>query len=216
MLLSINEKKKWRDPDSLNADDRKRQDEEIFQTARLVNCGHFMALIFGDYVAGFLGLTRDGCTWSMNPFDIIHKTDSPGDLVSRGTGNHVSVEFNVLYRWHATTAQKDIIWTEDEMKRLFRGKALDELDLMDFKVAVKEAFSTTEPDPRKRTFSKYAFESPVVILVSESFSASNARKMERSTTMTSRISCTTRPRRWLGLTVRAERLPASESSRFWA
>ena len=46
------------------------QDEEIFQTARLVNCGHFMGIIFGDYVAGFLGLGRDGNSWSMNPFDV--------------------------------------------------------------------------------------------------------------------------------------------------
>ena len=29
-----------------------------------------MAMIFGDYVAGFLRLGRDGCTWSMNPFDV--------------------------------------------------------------------------------------------------------------------------------------------------
>ena len=29
-----------------------------------------MGTIFGDYVAGFLGLGRDGCTWSMNPFDV--------------------------------------------------------------------------------------------------------------------------------------------------
>ena len=159
MLLSINEKKKWGDPSTLSADDRKRQDEEIFQTARLVNCGHFMALIFGDYVAGFLGLTRDGCTWSMNPFDIIKKSDSPGDLVSRGIGNHVSVEFNVLYRWHATTAQADITWTENLMNKIFGGKALDKLELTDFQAAVKEVFSAPEPDPRKRTFGGYAHSS---------------------------------------------------------
>lgn len=29
-----------------------------------------MAMIFGDYVAGFLGLGRDGNSWSMNPFDV--------------------------------------------------------------------------------------------------------------------------------------------------
>ena len=34
------------------------------------SCGHFMAMIFGDYVAGFLGLPRDGSSWSMNPFDV--------------------------------------------------------------------------------------------------------------------------------------------------
>ena len=29
-----------------------------------------MSMIFGDYVAGFLGLGRDGNSWSMNPFDV--------------------------------------------------------------------------------------------------------------------------------------------------
>ena len=37
---------------------------------RVGSCGHFMAMIFGDYVAGFLGLGRDGNSWSMNPFDV--------------------------------------------------------------------------------------------------------------------------------------------------
>ena len=36
MLLKINEKKKWKDPDSLSDTKRAEQDEEIFQTARLV------------------------------------------------------------------------------------------------------------------------------------------------------------------------------------
>ena len=70
MLLKINERGRWTDPPPADEAQRAQQDEEIFQTARLINCGHFMALIFGDYVAGFLGLTRDGCTWSMNPFDV--------------------------------------------------------------------------------------------------------------------------------------------------
>ena len=34
------------------------------------SCGHFMAMIFGDYVGGFLGLSRYGIGWSMNPFDV--------------------------------------------------------------------------------------------------------------------------------------------------
>ena len=29
-----------------------------------------MAIIFGDYVAGFLGLGREGNSWSMDPFDV--------------------------------------------------------------------------------------------------------------------------------------------------
>ncbi|KAH8111877.1 heme peroxidase [Phellopilus nigrolimitatus] len=150
MLLKINERKRWSDPPPSDPKACAQQDEEIFQTARLVNCGHFMALIFGDYVSGFLGLGRDGNTWSMNPFDPI-KTQS-GEVITRGEGNHVSVEFNVLYRWHATTAQEDIKWTEDEFNTIFNGKALDQVDLSDFRTAAVNLFSTVEPDPKKRTF----------------------------------------------------------------
>lgn len=71
MLLKINERGRWIDPPPEDPKLRAQQDEEIFQTARLVkygffmrafflthcarSCGHFMSLIMGDYVAGFLG-----------------------------------------------------------------------------------------------------------------------------------------------------------------
>jgi hypothetical protein len=66
----------------------------------------------GDYVAGFLGLA-EGNAWSMNAFDvrqvmfftvfIVYPVEQPIKLqnekvVHRGEGNHVSVEFNLLYR----------------------------------------------------------------------------------------------------------------------
>ncbi|KAL5536114.1 hypothetical protein ACEPAF_4219 [Sanghuangporus sanghuang] len=150
MLLKTNERGRWSDPPPEDPKKRAEQDEEIFQTARLVNCGHFISLIFGDYVAGFLGLGRDGCTWSMNPFDPI--VTQEGETISRGQGNQCSVEFNVLYRWHATTAREDIKWTENEFQTLFNGKALTEVTLEDFKEAAVRAFSSQEPDPKKRTF----------------------------------------------------------------
>ena len=72
-----------------------------------------MSMIFGDYVAGFLGLGRDGSSWSMNPFDVSlilgPSTDHfsfafqpimtpSGERLGRGEGNHCSIEFNLLYR----------------------------------------------------------------------------------------------------------------------
>ncbi|TBU62473.1 heme peroxidase [Dichomitus squalens] len=152
MLLKLNERGRWTDPPPTDPDARARQDEEIFQTARLVNCGNFMAMIFGDYVAGFLGLGRDGCTWSMNPFDPIKTPE--GQVVGRGDGNQCSVEFNVLYRWHATTAAADIKWTEDIFNNAFKGvnKPLDKLELSDFIPAVVNTWKQVDPDPRTRTF----------------------------------------------------------------
>ncbi|TCD62866.1 hypothetical protein EIP91_006272 [Steccherinum ochraceum] len=150
-LLKINERGRWQDPPPTDPVKRAVQDEEIFQTARLVNCGHFMAMIFGDYVAGFLGLGRDGCSWSMNPFDPIKDTD--GNDVERGEGNHCSAEFNILYRWHATTAKKDVAWTEEIFNQAFNGKPFDQLQLTDFVPAVAKAWTTVDPNPRTRTFS---------------------------------------------------------------
>ena len=46
------------------------QDEDIFQTARLINCGWFVAVIFSDYLNSILGLVRQGSTWCLNPFGV--------------------------------------------------------------------------------------------------------------------------------------------------
>ena len=69
-----------------------------------------MSCIMGDYVAGFLG-SSEGCNWNMNAFDVrlsvppffqipkrLQVINTPDLKVDRGQGNHVSVEFNILYR----------------------------------------------------------------------------------------------------------------------
>ncbi|KAK0466057.1 heme peroxidase [Desarmillaria tabescens] len=152
ILLKINERGRWSDPPPADPKQRAQQDEEIFQTARHVNCGHFISAIFGDYVAGFLGLPREGNSWSMNPFDPI--TTKKGEKVPRGEGNQVSVEFNLLYRWHATIAKEDIKWTEDQFSTLFSvtGKSPDQVTLGDFRVAARSAFGQIDPEPRTRVF----------------------------------------------------------------
>lgn len=44
------------------------------------------------------------------------------EIVPLGEGNVVSVEFNLLYRWHATLSAEDTKWTEDMFKDLFDNK----------------------------------------------------------------------------------------------
>ncbi|RXW15244.1 hypothetical protein EST38_g10604 [Candolleomyces aberdarensis] len=109
-LLKLNEKKKWSPYPISDAAKAMQQDDEIFETARLVNCGHFISMIMNDYVSGFLGLS-EGNAWSINAFDPIKLVN--GTKVQRGEGNHVSVEFNLLYRWHTTTSARDEEWTKD-------------------------------------------------------------------------------------------------------
>ena len=85
MLLQLNERGTWRDPDSIPKDEPHRQDkiiqqeEEIFQTARLINCGWFATVVFSDYFCSILGLVRDGNNWCLNPFDVSSTVDRSGD-----------------------------------------------------------------------------------------------------------------------------------------
>lgn len=76
MLLQLNERGTWTDPDLIPKDDPQRtskiikQEEEIFQTARLINCGWFATVVFSDYFCSILGLVRDGSSWSLKPFEV--------------------------------------------------------------------------------------------------------------------------------------------------
>ncbi|KAG6877819.1 hypothetical protein C0993_003603 [Termitomyces sp. T159_Od127] len=138
--------KRWSDPPPSDPEKFALQDEEIFQTARLINCGHFMSAIMGDYVTGFLGMS-EGWNWNMNPFDIIKTNDLK---VDRGLGNHVSVEFNIIYRWHATISAKDEKWTEGIFRKVFGDKPFEELSSKDIS-KLYQALNTTSK-PSERTF----------------------------------------------------------------
>lgn len=92
-LLEINERGTFVDPATLSGNDPASkvkllaQEEEIFQTARLINCGwfgmgmsytlprsvdfsHAILVVFSDYFSSILGLVREGNSWSLTPFDV--------------------------------------------------------------------------------------------------------------------------------------------------
>ena len=55
-LLEINERRRWVHPNDnhawnkLTEEQKMTQDDQIFNTARLINCGHFASAVFGDYL----------------------------------------------------------------------------------------------------------------------------------------------------------------------
>ncbi|KZT65024.1 linoleate diol synthase [Daedalea quercina L-15889] len=155
MLLQLNERGEWVDPDLIPKDDPQRtdkllkQEEEIFQTARLINCGWFATVVFSDYFCAILGLVRDGSSWSLDPFEDIRNLDH--SLFERGRGNVCSVEFNCLYRWHATTSQPDEQWVEALSEKIFPGKTIDDVTIQDFRAMARE-LSSKETSPTQWTF----------------------------------------------------------------
>ena len=90
-----------------------RQDEDIFQITRNINVGFFASVVLKDYVAAILNTPRAKSEWSLN----LGKEIKQGSArVERGTGNVVSVEFAVLYHWHAALSAADEKWMEDVIK----------------------------------------------------------------------------------------------------
>ncbi|TFK65973.1 heme peroxidase [Pluteus cervinus] len=148
-ILDINERGNFH---PLPPPDEKRiaQDDEIFHRARLVNCGYFMQIILGDYVGAILGLVRDGCEWRLDP--LMQMRDNGHELVPRGEGNAVSVEFNMLYRWHATLSEEDAKWTEDHFRGIFKGKEPSKISIRDFAKGVGERMAELDKDPKQWTF----------------------------------------------------------------
>ncbi|KAF7356580.1 Heme peroxidase [Mycena venus] len=148
-IFEINERGTYQDPKKLSKDDLLAQDEELFQTARLVNCGWFGSVVFSDYFSSILGLVRDGSSWSLNPFGEIRAPDH--SIVERGQGNVCSVEFNCLYRWHATTSMEDEKWVNRVFEQIFAGKKPEDVTPADFKAAAS-TLQSKQPDITHWTF----------------------------------------------------------------
>ena len=89
-----------------------KRDDDLFQTGRLITCGLYVNIILSDYVRTILNLNRTDSDWQLDP-----RIDIPG--VPRGTGNQVSCEFNLVYRWHASVSARDEAWTKKLFQQVF-------------------------------------------------------------------------------------------------
>ena len=78
------------------------------------------------------------------------------EVVPVGEGNVCSIEFNLLYRWHATLSDEDTKWTESMMERMLGGKKPGEAKIQDFKDHAKEAMEKLSLERvREWTFGEY-------------------------------------------------------------
>ncbi|KAK2459725.1 hypothetical protein APHAL10511_008259 [Amanita phalloides] len=151
-LLSINERKIWKDPPPMDETFRAKQDEEIFQTARLINSGHFLSVMISDHLPAYLGLSDDGNWTRSGGIDLSQLRKQAAK--ERSHGAHSSVEFSLLYRWHASVSQADLKWTEEQFNQLFKRKSFDRVTSDELERAVRENQSTLNDEPRKRSFAR--------------------------------------------------------------
>lgn len=101
--------------------DWKKYDNDLFQTGRLITCGLYVNIILKDYVRTILNLNRTSSTWSLDPRSHEKKNAFNSKPAAEATGNQVSVEFNLLYRWHSALSKRDEKWVNGEFRKILGG-----------------------------------------------------------------------------------------------
>ncbi|KAH8657093.1 linoleate diol synthase [Tricladium varicosporioides] len=150
-LLSVNEEGKYKPWDSLNDEQKAKQDEDIFQITRNINVGFFASVVLRDYVAAILNTPRANSTWSLNLGKEIKESNT---RVLRGSGNVVSVEFAVLYHWHAALSAADDKWMEEMFRWTLPDlKSMDDVTVEDFqKVMMTQGHKLMSSEAKDWTF----------------------------------------------------------------
>jgi len=153
-LIQINEQGKYRPWDSLDEEQKKWQDEDLFQLARNINVGFFATVVLKDYVAAILNTPRANSSWSL---DLGKEIKSLGQRVERGSGNVVSVEFAVLYHWHAALSAADAKWMEAVIRHSLPDlKSLDDMTPeLFYEVVKKDGHKLMETLPKDWVFGGY-------------------------------------------------------------
>ena len=126
-------------------------DDDLFNTARLITCGMYIQVSIHDYLRALMGFHQFNTNFTLDPR--INMTDHKN--VSRGLGNQVTVEFNLLYRFHCAISLKDEKYTEDFMKETIGAELNDpswnpkSMSLPDFlRVMGKQAQYKKESDSK--------------------------------------------------------------------
>ncbi|KAL6717332.1 hypothetical protein ACLMJK_005247 [Lecanora helva] len=148
-LAAINEKGRFTKPkDDANRAAWVKYDNDLFQTGRLVTCGLYINCILKDYVRTILELNRTESDWDLDPRSV----KLTGPTANGSTGNQVSAEFNLVYRWHAVLSKKDDAWVQDMYKRLFPGKEPNQISFHELLQGLDAWEKDFSEDPQQRPF----------------------------------------------------------------
>ncbi|EXJ93786.1 hypothetical protein A1O1_02179 [Capronia coronata CBS 617.96] len=148
-LKEINEGGRFKIPrDENDSKGIAKLDNDLFQTARLITCGLYVNIILNDYVRTILNLNRADTAWTLDPRknfgDVFDQAGVPS-----GVGNQVSVEFNLVYRWHSAISVKDEKWTNELYQSLFPDKDISTVTEAELFKALAQWLGKLDADPSK-------------------------------------------------------------------
>jgi linoleate 8R-lipoxygenase / 9,12-octadecadienoate 8-hydroperoxide 8R-isomerase len=110
----------------------------------------YINIILNDYVGTLVGIPELNTAWFLNPYVGQGTTALSDNATPIATGNQVSCEFNLVYRFHMIISDRDDKWTQELFKSLFPGKDPATMGLDEFMQGLLAYLATVDPDPAKR------------------------------------------------------------------
>ncbi|KAL8693454.1 MAG: hypothetical protein Q9218_001725 [Villophora microphyllina] len=127
-------------------------DDDLFNTARLITCGMYVNISIHDYLRALMGFHQYNTNFTLDPRVAMDKHKN----VSRGLGNQVTVEFNLLYRFHCAISQEDEKYTEKFMKETMEEVAERAAAKQTESKKASNSTSVDVPDPKSLTMMQFA------------------------------------------------------------
>ncbi|KAL9064876.1 MAG: hypothetical protein Q9157_007672 [Trypethelium eluteriae] len=109
-------------------------DDDLFNTARLITCGMYIQISVHDYLRALMGFHQFDTNFTLDP-----RSDFDQKKTTRGLGNQVTVEFNLLYRFHCAISLKDERYTEDYIKKSLHIEDPSNVSLQGFLAAMAKS-----------------------------------------------------------------------------
>lgn len=119
-------------------------DDDLFNTARLITCGMYIQIAIHDYLRALMGFHQWDTNFTLDPrSEIDHRN------VSRGIGNQVTVEFNLMYRFHCAISVRDEEYTRKFMKKSLLIAEPDKLTLEGFQKTMEQVGKWQKANPKE-------------------------------------------------------------------
>jgi len=115
-----------------------------------VTCGLYINIILNDYVGTLVGIPELNTAWFLDPYVGAGTEPLSSSATPIATGNQVSCEFNLVYRFHMIISDRDDKWTQGLFEKLFPGKDPATMGLDEFMQGLLGYLATVDPDPAKR------------------------------------------------------------------
>jgi hypothetical protein len=103
----------------------------------------FINISIHDYLRVLMRVHLKDTPWTLDPRKEIPVAAIDPRGIQRGRGNQVSVEFNVLYRFHSPLSRRDVEWTNNFLTKLVlpyvdakQGPSLTKEQLADFDIPI--------------------------------------------------------------------------------